>query len=76
MRNVSKKDKSGQSLNQIKTSTNIVFNLVFLILAIMCVIPLAFVFCISITDEAVLRTNGYQLIAVAFWGSAYEFLWY
>ncbi len=75
MRNVSKKDKSGQSLNQIKTSTNIVFNLVFLILAIMCVIPLAFVFSISITDEAVLRTNGYQLIPEAFSASAYEFLW-
>jgi len=72
---VSKKDKSGQSLNQIKTSTNIVFNLVFLILAIMCVIPLAFVFSISITDEAVLRTNGYQLIPEAFSASAYEFLW-
>ena len=72
---MSKKDKSGQSLNQIKTSTNIVFNLVFLILAIMCVIPLAFVFSISITDEAVLRTNGYQLIPEAFSASAYEFLW-
>ena len=72
---MSKKDKSGQSLNQIKTSTNIAFNLVFLILAIMCVIPLAFVFSISITDEAVLRSNGYQLIPEAFSASAYEFLW-
>ena len=72
---MSKKDKSGQSLNQIKTSTIIVFNLVFLILAIMCVIPLAFFLSISITDEAVLRTNGYQLIPEAFSASAYEFLW-
>ncbi len=72
---MSKKDKSGQSLNQIKTSTNIVFNLVFLILAIMCVIPLLFVFSISITDEEVLRINGYQLFPQVMSASAYEFLW-
>lgn len=75
MGNVSKKDKSGQSLNQIKTSTNVIFNLVFLILAIMCVIPLLFVFSISITDEEVLRTNGYQLFPQVLSASAYEFLW-
>ncbi len=72
---MSKKDKSGQSLNQIKTSTNVVFNLVFLILAVMCVIPLLFVFSISITDEEVLRTNGYQLVPQVLSASAYEFLW-
>ena len=72
---MSKMDKSGQSLNQIKTSTNVVFNLVFLILAVMCVIPLLFVFSISITDEEVLRTNGYQLVPQVLSASAYEFLW-
>lgn len=72
---MSKKEQSGQSLNQIKTSTNIIFNLVFLILAIMCVIPLLFVFSISITDEEVLRTNGYQLFPQVLSASAYEFLW-
>jgi len=72
---VSKKDKSGQSLNQIKASTNFVFNLVFLILAVMCVIPLLFVFSISITDEEVLRINGYQLVPQVVSASAYEFLW-
>ncbi len=75
MGKVSKKDKSGQSLNQIKASTNFVFNLVFLILAVMCVIPLLFVFSISITDEEVLRINGYQLVPQVVSASAYEFLW-
>lgn len=75
MGNVSKTDKSGRSLNQIKTSTNVVFNLVFLMLAVMCVIPLLFVFSISITDEEVLRTNGYQLVPQVLSASAYEFLW-
>ena len=41
----------------------------------MCVIPLLFVFSISITEEEALRTNGYQLIPSVFSGSAYKFLW-
>lgn len=41
----------------------------------MCVIPLLFVFSISITDEEALRVNGYQLIPSVFSGSAYKFLW-
>lgn len=72
---MAKQEKSGQSLNQIKTSTNIVFNIVFLILAVMCVIPLLFVFSISITDEEAIRQNGYQLIPQALSNAAYEFLW-
>ena len=72
---MAKQEKSGQSLNQIKTSTNVVFNVIFLILAVMCVIPLLFVFSISITDEESIRANGYQLIPQALSASAYEFLW-
>ncbi|MCI8968347.1 MAG: carbohydrate ABC transporter permease [Lachnospiraceae bacterium] len=72
---MAKQEESGQSLNQIKKSTNIVFNIIFLVLAVMCVIPLLFVFSISITDEEALRVNGYQLIPSVFSGSAYKFLW-
>ena len=72
---MAKQEKSGQSLNQIKTSTNIVFNIIFLILAVMCVVPLLFVFSISITDEQVIRQYGYQLIPQELSGAAYEFLW-
>lgn len=70
-----KKEVSGQSLNQIKTSTNILFNVIFLLLAVMCVIPLLFVFSISIADEESIRVNGYQLIPQVLSASAYEFLW-
>ena len=59
---MAKQEKSGQSLNQIKTSTNVIFNVIFLVLAVMCIIPLLFVFSISITDEESIRANGYQLI--------------
>ena len=50
-------------------------NILFLILAVMCVIPLLFVFSISITDEEALRVSGYQLIPAQFSSSAYKFLW-
>lgn len=70
-----KKEVSGQSLNQIKTSTNILFNVIFLLLAVICVIPLLFVFSISIADEESIRVNGYQLIPQVLSASAYEFLW-
>jgi len=72
-----KKEETAQSssLNQIKKSTNIVFNIIFLILGLMCIIPLLFVFSISITGEEALRTNGYQLIPEVFSNAAYMFLW-
>ena len=75
MNSVGKKEVSGQSLNQIKTSTNILFNVIFLLLAVICVIPLLFVFSISIADEESIRVNGYQLIPQVLSASAYEFLW-
>ncbi len=61
--------------NQIKQSTNIIFNIIFLLLAIMCVCPLVFVFSISISSEESLRTFGYHLIPQEFSNAAYMFLW-
>lgn len=61
--------------NQIKKSTNVVFNIVFLLLAIMCICPLVFVFSISISSEESLRTFGYQIIPKEVSNAAYMFLW-
>ena len=54
--------KKVSSLNQIKKSTNIIFNIIFLILGLMCVLPLVFVFSISITSEQALQAGGYHII--------------
>lgn len=72
-----KKESSGgfEALNQIKKPTNVLFNIVFLVLALCCIFPLLFVFSISITSEESLRANGYQIIPQELSGSAYEFLW-
>lgn len=71
-----KNSESSQSvMNQIKPSTNAVFNIIFLLLALMCIFPLVFVFCISISSEASLQNFGYQLIPNEVSGAAYQFLW-
>lgn len=73
---MSKKQKEGQSsFNQIKKSTNVVFNIIFLILGLMCIFPLLFVFSISITSEEALRMGGYQIIPQELSNAAYVFLW-
>ena len=66
--------KKVSSLNQIKKSTNIIFNIIFLILGLMCVLPLVFVFSISITSEQALQAGGYHIIPQEFSNAAYMFL--
>lgn len=67
--------ESSSRSNQIKPSTNLVFNIIFLILGLTCVFPLLFVFSISITSEEALRATGYQIIPAEFSAAAYQFLW-
>lgn len=66
---------SSSSMNQIKPSTNVLINILFLILGLTCIIPLLFVFSISITSEEALRTGGYRMIPQEFSAAAYQFLW-
>ena len=64
-------------LNRITPTTNFLFNLMFLILALVCFLPSIFIFIISITKNEVLRTEGYKLFVTAETVSldAYTFLW-
>jgi putative aldouronate transport system permease protein len=62
-------------LNRIHNGTNILFNFIFIILALACIIPVVFVFMISITSEASLAKYGYQLIPKEFSLKSYQFLW-
>lgn len=61
--------------NQIKKPTNVFFNIIFILLSLLCIFPLVFVFSISITSEASIQSLGYQIIPSEFSGAAYEFLW-
>ncbi|MDF2802804.1 MAG: carbohydrate transporter rane protein 2, family [Anaerocolumna sp.] len=62
-------------LNRISRKTNFLFNTIFLILSLICIIPVVFVFMISITSENSLIRNGYQFIPKEFSASSYLFLW-
>lgn len=64
-------------LNRIHPTTNFLFNLLFLIMALACFLPIIFIFIISITDEAVIRADGYQFYVTAQTVStdAYTWLW-
>lgn len=64
-------------LNRINPATNFLFNALFLILALVCLLPIVFIFIISITDEQVIRTEGYQFFVTAetISAEAYKYLW-
>ena len=64
-------------LNRIHPVTNALFNLMFLLVALACFLPIIFIFMISITDNNIIRTEGYKLIVTArtFSGDAYSYLW-
>lgn len=61
-------------LNRISPKTNIVFNIIFILCAAVCIIPVIFVFIISITSEESIKLNGYQFIPDSFSMEAYRFL--
>ncbi|KHL94088.1 sugar ABC transporter permease [Paenibacillus sp. IHB B 3415] len=61
--------------NRIKPLTNILFNLVFIILGIIAVFPVLFVVMISLTAESSIQEHGYQIIPAAFSLDGYRFLY-
>ena len=73
--NVDNKIKKGKGLNQIKFGTNIVFNVIFIILSLMCIVPVIFVFIISISSEASLAKYGYSFLPAELSDAAYLYLW-
>ena len=60
--------------NQIKTPTNVLFNIILTVLSLICVIPFIFVIIISFTDEASLAMNGYRFIPEKLSFYAYEYI--
>ena len=64
-------------LNRISPVTNFLFNALFLILALCCFLPIVFIFIISLTENDMIMTKGYQIYVTAetFSAEAYEYLW-
>lgn len=61
-------------LNRIAPTTNIVFNIVFVICSLLCILPVVFVIMISLSSEDSLRQFGYQFFPKEFSLEAYVFL--
>lgn len=61
-------------LNRIAPATNVVFNIVFVICSLLCILPVVFVVMISLSSEDSLRQFGYQFFPKEFSLEAYVFL--
>ena len=61
--------------NQIKPLTNVLFSMLFILLALLTVLPVIFVFIISISSEASIAANGYSFFPSELSLGAYEYLW-
>lgn len=64
-------------LNRIHPVTNALFNLLFVVLALACFLPIVFILIISLISNDVIRREGYQLWVTAetFSADAYAYLW-
>ena len=68
-------EADSMKMNRIRPTTNVGFNALFVVLSLMCIIPVIFVFIISISSEDSLRLMGYSFFPMELSGKAYEFLW-
>lgn len=67
-------DSGLERFNRTNKIVNILFNLIFIILALLCVIPVIVVLSISLSSENSIRETGYHLLPVAFSGEAYAYI--
>ncbi len=67
--------KKEAQINRIRPATNALLNLLFFLLAAMAILPVIFVFMISISSEESIRLVGYSFFPAQFSAKAYLFLW-
>ncbi|SMF77123.1 carbohydrate ABC transporter membrane protein 2, CUT1 family [Paenibacillus uliginis N3/975] len=63
-----------EKFNRTNKVVNIFFNLIFIILALLCVIPVVVVLSISFSSEESIRETGYHLLPVALSAEAYVYI--
>lgn len=67
--------KTFQQFSQVSKLSNVWLSLLFILLALICVIPFFFVMIISISSEDSIARYGYRFWPRQFSTEAYEFLW-
>ncbi|UNK17229.1 carbohydrate ABC transporter permease [Paenibacillus sp. N3/727] len=63
-----------EKFNRTNKVVNIFFNLIFIILALLCIIPVVVVLSISFSSEESIRETGYHLLPVALSAEAYVYI--
>ena len=61
--------------NQVKPGTNMLYSVFFILLAILCVIPVVFVIIISFSSEGSISRVGYSFTPVEWSTDAYNYVW-
>lgn len=60
--------------NEISKTTNLILHLIFIVITVLCVLPIVLVFMISITDYDSIVLNGYQFIPDKLSLEAYQYI--
>ncbi|MEK3987354.1 carbohydrate ABC transporter permease [Paenibacillus sp. FSL K6-3166] len=63
-----------EKFNRTSNGINALFTLIFILLAIACVVPVIVVLSISLTDESYIRETGYSIFPTALSGDAYSYI--
>jgi len=63
-----------EKFNRTSNAVNLFFNLIFIVLALICVIPVIVVLSISLSSEDSIRETGYHILPVALSGEAYAYV--
>ncbi len=75
---MAKKKKEVDALakfNRVSKPANAIFSVIFILLALACVIPLTFVIIISLSSDTSIQQNGYTFFPSAWSTDAYRYLW-
>jgi len=68
------KEGTVSKLNRISPGANVVFNIIFVVLVLICIVPVIFVFMISISSEAAIKMNGFRFWPEEFSLDSYRFI--
>ena len=64
-----------EKFNRVSVPTNIIITIIFLLLAFTCLVPLIFIFIISISSNESIVMQGYSFFPKQLSLSAYKFMW-
>lgn len=70
-----KKPKGLEAFNRIPKYSNFILSIIFILLAIICILPVILVFIISISSEQSISTIGYSFFPSNLSGKAYSYLY-